>query len=239
MFVSKKVVLSVVLSCIIVIFLIIAFVLSVINKKPKINYSSDISTIKTMAIEEIKQELKFNIQQDLYLGGKEAPVQIISYDSYSCIHCARFFTRIFPTLNEKYIKTGKLVFIHRDFPLDAQSLTASKLIKCFAKKKEIDGKKVFNLIAGIYETQQDWFSSEDYAEKLTQIFEFAGMNSKESENCIKDEANENGILEARLRSSKILKINGTPTFFINGERLEGDYSIRNFEANIEKILQNK
>jgi protein-disulfide isomerase len=131
------------------------------------------------------------------------------------------------------------LFIHRDFPLDVQALTATKLIRCFANKKDVNENKIFNLITGVYETQKDWATSEDYTEKLTQIFEFAGLNSKEGEACIKDEELENRILEERLRASKILKITGTPTFFINGEKLEDDYGIRTFEAIIDAILENK
>jgi protein-disulfide isomerase len=234
---NKKFIIGIAIVCVLIIILIFAFIVSSINKQAQINYVESLESAQNSFSEEAKMMLKLQ-NSDISLGNKNAPVQIISYDSYSCVHCAKFFSVIFPLIEENYIKTGKVIFIHREFPLDVTALTATKLMKCFFKKNP-NQEKAFNLIAGIYETQKDWGGSEDYQEKLTQIFEFANFSKKDSENCLKNEELENQILEERLQSSKVLKIMATPTFFINGERLNGDYSYKNFESIIENTLNEK
>jgi protein-disulfide isomerase len=230
---NKKFITGVVIVFLLAIVLIIAFTLSIFKNKPKINYSEDIAEVITSS-NEMKLELTQK-PQDVFIGSKNAPIQIISYDSYSCGYCGMFFTKVFPKLEAKYIKTGKVLFIHRDFPLDIQALTASKLIKCYAKSN--NNAKTFTLITAIYEAQRDWVGMEDYTEKLTQILEFAGFPSKKAEECLKDEDLETIILEERLKASKILKINATPTFFINGEKLNKNYSYESFEIEIEALLK--
>src|SRR5437588_12843738 len=54
---------------------------------------------------------------DLVLGNAEAPITVVEYASMTCGHCANFHTKVFPTLKEKYVETGKVRFIMREFPL--------------------------------------------------------------------------------------------------------------------------
>src|SRR5262249_59212665 len=55
---------------------------------------------------------------DLALGSNDAPVTIVEYASMTCSHCAAFYGSTFPELKKKYIDTGKVKFILREFPLD-------------------------------------------------------------------------------------------------------------------------
>lgn len=204
------------------------------KNNPKIKYSGDISEIKAVDEAIAKTELQISAL-DVTIGSSSAPVKIISYDSFSCIHCANFFNNVFPEIKKRYIDTGKVLFIHRDFPLDVQALTATKLVKCFAKNNPAE--KVFNSIRAIYASQKDWSNSENYQEKLMEVFEFAGASKTSLEDCIKDEELENRVLEDRLRASKNLKIMGTPTFFINEERYNKNGSLSSFFEEIDSLLE--
>lgn len=238
MFKNKKFIIGVLIVSTLVVLIIISCVFSILEKKPSINYAMDSETLKETALAEIQLELK-RTKKDIAIGRQDAPVQIISYDSYSCLYCALFFSKVFPLIEAKYIKTGKVLFIHRDFPIDLQGLVATKIVQCFASKGEKQKERAFGLIRGIFEAQKDWVSSEDYTEKLLQIAGFAGLSSNDARNCLKDEELENRILEERLNSSRILKLTGTPTFFINNNKLNRDYSFAVFEEEIEAILANK
>ncbi|MBV8776795.1 MAG: thioredoxin domain-containing protein, partial [Alphaproteobacteria bacterium] len=55
---------------------------------------------------------------DVGIGAENAPVTVIEYASMTCPHCARFHANTYPTLKSKYIDTGKVRFILREFPLD-------------------------------------------------------------------------------------------------------------------------
>src|SRR5712691_11668810 len=52
------------------------------------------------------------------LGNDAAPVTIIEYASMTCSHCARFHEVTYPELKKRYVDTGKVRFIFREFPLD-------------------------------------------------------------------------------------------------------------------------
>ena len=73
-----------------------------------------------------------------YIGNKDSNVIVIEYASMTCGHCAAFHNEVFPKLKEKYIETGKIKFIYRDYPLDQQALYASILARCAPKEKYFD-----------------------------------------------------------------------------------------------------
>ena len=211
------------------------FSVSTVNKASEtISYSGDINDIRSADEALAQTELQI-LSTDISIGSASAPIKIISYDSFSCIHCANFFNTIFPEIKRRYIDTGKVLFVHRDFPLDVQALTATKLVKCFARNN--NSAQVFNSIIAIYTSQKDWTNAENYQDKLSEIFEFAGANKSTLEDCIKDEELENRILEERLRASKNLKVNATPTFFINGRRYEKGGNLKSFTDEIDEILE--
>ena len=67
---------------------------------------------------------------DIVLGSKDAPVTVVEYASMTCPHCARFHQNTYPTLKSKYIDTGKVRFILREFPLDPLAAAGFMLARC-------------------------------------------------------------------------------------------------------------
>src|SRR5688572_12908393 len=67
------------------------------------------------------------------LGAENAPVTIIEYASMTCGHCADFHNKTYPTLKSKYIDTGKVRYILREFPLDPIAAGAFMLARCAGK----------------------------------------------------------------------------------------------------------
>ena len=72
---------------------------------------------------------------DVVLGSDKAPVTIIEYASMTCPHCAKFSMVTFPELKQRYIDTGKVRFIMREFPLDALAAAGFVLARCADKDK--------------------------------------------------------------------------------------------------------
>src|SRR5215213_10434237 len=87
---------------------------------------------------------------DLVLGKADAPVTIIEYASMTCPHCATFHKTTYPALKEKYIDTGKVRFIFREFPLDELAVAASMLARC------VGGDKSMALIDVLFASQDRW-----------------------------------------------------------------------------------
>src|SRR5262245_16618107 len=74
---------------------------------------------------------------DLVLGKDDAPITVVEYASMTCGHCANFHNKVFPTLKEKYIDTGKVRFVMREFPLDKLAVAASMLARCAGGAKPL------------------------------------------------------------------------------------------------------
>src|SRR5262249_55815019 len=68
-------------------------------------------------------------------GQADAPVTIVEYASMTCPHCSHFHETTYPEMKKKYIDTGKVRFIFREFPLDQLAAGAAMLARCAGKDK--------------------------------------------------------------------------------------------------------
>src|ERR1700684_3070610 len=87
---------------------------------------------------------------DVVLGSDKAPVTIIKYASMTCPHCAHFSTTTFPELKQRYIDTGKVRFIFREFPLDPLAAAVFMLARCSGKDK------FMAVVETLFAKQADW-----------------------------------------------------------------------------------
>ena len=73
---------------------------------------------------------------DLWMGAKDAPVTIIEYASTTCSHCAAFHGGTFKELKDKYIDTGKVRFVLREFALNPVDMAAYMLARCSDDRRD-------------------------------------------------------------------------------------------------------
>ena len=168
---------------------------------------------------------------DLVLGNADAPITVVEYASMTCGHCAHFHTTVFPTLKEKYVDTGKVRFIMREFPLDNLAAAASMLARCAR-----DG-KTFPLISVLFAKQDDWaFVKGDPRPELLKFAKQAGFTQESFEKCLTDQKLLDDIAAIRSRAAETFGVNATPTFFVNGKKLNG-VDLADFEKAFEPILK--
>jgi protein-disulfide isomerase len=170
---------------------------------------------------------------DMALGSKDAPVTIIEYASMTCPHCATFTKDVFPKLKSEYIDTGKVRFIFREFPLDQVALAASALARCVAKD---DVQKFFTLIDVLFKQQNELAS--DALGTINRVGKQAGFSEQMIKDCVQgDPTVQKGILDTREYAYTKLKVNSTPSFFINGTLVKGETSFEGFEKLIKPLLK--
>ena len=169
---------------------------------------------------------------DIALGPADAKVTIIEYASMTCPHCAAFTKETFPKLKAAYVDTGKARYVFREFPLDQVALLGAVLARCIAKG---DPPKFFNVIDVLFASQNDWVSNTPI-EPLKRITKQFGLNDQGFEACANNEAIGKGIIATRDYAYDRLKVNATPTFFINGKTLQGEASLEEFAKIIDPIL---
>ena len=157
------------------------------------------------------------------LGPGRRPVTITEYASMTCPHCAAFNEQVFPKIKSEYIDTGKVRYMFREFPLDIKAAAGSMLARCIAKD---DAPKYFAVIDMLFRQQNDWVMK-NTTETLTRIGKQAGLSQQQVEACLKDQALLDKIAADQKYASDVLKVNSTPTFFINGEKIKGEPRSRN------------
>lgn len=170
---------------------------------------------------------------DMIMGSAKAPVTIIEYSSMTCPHCAHFQKTTFPELKKRYIDTGKVRFISREFPLDSLAAAAFMLARCAG---ELDSSKYFAMVDTLFRQQDTWAVQKPIPHLLT-IAKQAGFTKDRFDKCIANQKILDGIEKVRQRAIDKFKVNATPTFFVNGKRLEGAVSIDEMAKVIDPYLK--
>ena len=171
---------------------------------------------------------------DMALGPADAAVTITEYASMTCPHCAAFNAEVFPKIKAAYIDTGKIRYIFREFPLDIRAAAGSMLARCIAKG---DAAKYFAVVDVLFKQQADWAYAKSATEGLTRIGKQAGLSQQQVDDCLKDQALLDKIAADQKYATDILKVNSTPTFFINGEVIKGEASFDVFDTKIKSLLK--
>ena len=169
---------------------------------------------------------------DMALGPAKASVTIVEYASMSCPHCAAFEQNVFPMLKSKYIDAGKVRFVFREFPLDIKAAAASMLARCIAGD---DSGKYFGTVELLFK-QQDRLM-EQTKDTLQLIGQRAGMSEQAVEACEKDQALLDKLSADQKFAFETLKVDATPTFFINGEKLKGAMSFEEIDKKIKSLMK--
>ena len=167
---------------------------------------------------------------DQVMGSADAPVTIIEYASMTCPHCAHFHQTTYPEMKKKYVDTGKIRFIFREFPLDPLAAAGSMLARCAGKDK------FFPLIETLFAQQKDWVVRQPLA-PLSAIAKQAGFTQQSFEACLANQQVLDGIEEVRQRAVQKLGVNSTPTFFINGKIQRGAFTAEEMDKLIEPYLK--
>jgi len=169
---------------------------------------------------------------DIAIGSAKAPVTITEYASMSCPHCAAFGENVFPMLRTRYIDTGKVRFVFREFPLDITAAASSMLARCIGKD---DPEKYLAVVESLFK-QLDRLMAQT-KDTLKFVGKLNGMSEQEVETCERDQVLLDKLAADQRFAFETLKVNSTPTFFVNGERHAGAMSFEELEAIINRQLK--
>ncbi len=169
---------------------------------------------------------------DVVLGAGDAKVTIVEYASMTCTHCARFHQDVYPLLKSKYIDTGKIKFILREFPLDPLATAGFMLARCTGADE-----KRTALVDLLFAQQQNWAFVDKPIESLLNLSKQAGFTQESFEVCLKNQELYDGVNKVRDRGSEKFGVDATPTFYINGVRKSGEMSIDEIDKALEPLLK--
>jgi len=173
--------------------------------------------------------LKPGALPDESMGKADAKVTIVEYASMTCPHCAHFNDTTFPELKTKYIDTGKVRYILREFPFDPRAEAGFMLARC-------SGDNYFPMVDVLFKQQQNWATADNAKDALFQLSKLAGFTQESFDKCLTDQKLLDQVRAVQKRGADEFKVDSTPTFFINGKTYKGAMSIEEMSAIIDPLL---
>ena len=147
---------------------------------------------------------------DHVLGKPDAPNILIDYASFTCPFCAQFYIAVLPVLRREWIDTGKLLLVHRHFPMDMVATRASQLTEC------AEPDRFFERADRLFRTQVEWLSQGDPLVEMVRVLAPDGVTPEQADACFVDDRSLDKVL-ADVQSGQALGVRSTPALFINDQ----------------------
>lgn len=164
---------------------------------------------------------------DRAMGSARAKVTVIEYASVTCPHCAHWNETVFPAFKKKYIDTGKVRFVLRELPTPPVELaTAGFLVaRC-------SGPKYFTVVDALWKAQPALIDSGDTRGWLLAGAAAGGLTEAQAQACLSDQAAIDALTERAEANAREYDVQGTPTFVVDGRKLEGAVDLASLDAAI-------
>ncbi|KPD12134.1 DsbA family protein [Phaeobacter sp. 11ANDIMAR09] len=169
---------------------------------------------------------------EMVVGAEDAPVTLIEYASYTCVHCANFHKEVYPQIEADYIDTGKVKLIYREVYFDRYGLWASMIARCGGPEK------FFGISDLIYKGQSDWTragGASEVIDALRKIGAVAGLDKDTVEACLQDGAKAQTLVSWYQENATADGVESTPSFVLNGTKI-ANQSYASFKALIDAEL---
>jgi protein-disulfide isomerase len=166
-------------------------------------------------------------------GDPDAPVFVVEFSDFGCPYCRKFATEIYPSLEKEFIRTGKVRWKYVPFALgifpngDLAALAA----ECAAEQGEPAFWKMHDRL---YDGQREWKSTSEPAELFARYARELGFDQARFRSCL-DQDRRSARLELSNMTASQLGIRATPTFFVNGIRVEGALPLDLFRRVINDV----
>ena len=171
------------------------------------------------------------VDDDPVKGDPDAQVVIVEFSDFQCPFCERWAQQTLPQLKQNYIDTGKVKLIYRDFPLSSIHPEAQKAAE--ATECADDQGKFWEYHDILFEKRGEWSGAG--AAKFKQYAADLGLDTAAFDDCLDSDKYKDEVL-GDLNAGRAVGVTGTPTFFINGQKLVGAQPFTAFEAIIEEEL---
>ncbi len=169
-------------------------------------------------------------------GAADAPITLIEYASPTCPACKYFHDTVKPVLEEKYIATGKVRFVFREYPLNEIDVAAYALARCAGPDK------FFNVLDDLFETQEGIRSAAQNGVVREALFAIAGRHGISEEAAFEACLSNRDIRQAladTYATAEAWRVDGTPTFIIDGVKynFQGDMTNPDgFSRKLDELL---
>lgn len=162
------------------------------------------------------------LRSDYVMGKDTAPLIMVEYASLSCPHCAHFSNTVLPELEKKYIETGKMRYILRQFPLNESALKAAMLVECVGEQSH---SRYYTFSRVLFDAQNKWAFDGNYMAGLETIANVGGLSKEEFQSCLNNTDREMRVLKVKKDATDELQVPHTPYIYIGGEVYGGERTV--------------
>ena len=167
---------------------------------------------------------------ELALGDANG-VAVVEYGSLTCPHCAVFDHEVLPKLKEAYIDTGKVHFIFREFSRNALDVGAFTLARCLGDDKAL---AVIDLL---FAQQDKWAFVDKPLDGLLTAVRPTGLGRDQAMTCLQNKDLTDKVAQIGKIATDVVKVQGTPTFVIDGRVYGGELSMNAFDAILKPLIK--
>ncbi len=163
--------------------------------------------------------------------GDPTGVPVVEYGSLTCPHCATFDHEVVPEFKAKYVDTGKVRFIFREFSRNPLDAAAFMLARCVGDDKTLP------TIELLFAEQEKWAFVDNPLEALIAAVRPTGMSHDRAMQCLSDQAKADALRQIVETAVKTVKVEGTPTFVIDAKVYDGELSMKELDAILEPLVK--
>jgi len=175
------------------------------------------------------------LPDDEAMGNPRAKVTVVEYASASCPHCARFNNNVFPAFKAKYVDTGKVRYVLREFLTEPVQVAAAGflLARCAGKGR------YFATLDDFFHGQEEMYRSGSALPLIDSVGAKAGLTPAQIEACLSDQAAQLALNARVQRNQGQDSVTSTPTFVVNGQKLpelDHEVGLADLDAALEPAL---
>lgn len=173
------------------------------------------------------------------MGNPEAPIKLIEYGSLTCPHCAEFSHEATGELRDQFVASGRVSYEFRNMIRDGVDLYLTQLTRCGAPESFFaltdqtfaNQAKFFEKAQAAGKAQQEAAFSQAPEKRgiaiaeltgMTEFFAARGIAREQANACLADTAKATALAAASNDQGEKLKIEGTPTFLVNGSKVDAN-----------------
>ncbi len=168
------------------------------------------------------------------LGSDSAPVEVVEYVDFECPVCAVFATVQFPAIRDQLISPGKVRWRIRDFPLNNPAHRNARFAALAAQCAGEQG-KFWPMVDSLF-AHHDWAQTgKDVTGLFRGFAQGTGLDLARYDACVQAQRYA-GRIRASYEEGAQRGVDGTPTFFVNGQRYRGGSTSDGFRAYVDSLL---